>query len=107
MLSGLKRFIVGQPLATAQARHERLSKTTGLAIFASDNLSSVAYASEEVLRVLILAGVGALDLADRPADHGGHAVPRERRGHRRPLPSEGLIAAAAPGVSWGACSRIA
>jgi amino acid transporter len=63
VLSGLKRFIVGQPLATAQARHERLSKTTGLAIFASDNLSSVAYASEEVLRVLILAGVGALDLA--------------------------------------------
>ena len=63
MLGGLKRFIVGQPLATAQARHERLSKTTGLAIFASDNLSSVAYASEEILRVLILAGVGALDLA--------------------------------------------
>ena len=63
MLSGLKRFIVGQPLATAQARHERLSKTTGLAIFASDNLSSVAYASEEVLRVLVLAGVGALSLA--------------------------------------------
>jgi amino acid transporter len=63
VLSGLKRFIVGQPLATAQARHERLSKTTGLAIFASDNLSSVAYASEEVLRVLILAGAGALSLA--------------------------------------------
>ncbi len=63
MLGGLKRLIVGQPLATAQARHERLSKTTGLAIFASDNLSSVAYASEEILRVLILAGVGALNLA--------------------------------------------
>jgi amino acid transporter len=63
VLSGLKRVLVGQPLATAQARHERLSKTTGLAIFASDNLSSVAYASEEILRVLILAGVGALDLA--------------------------------------------
>jgi amino acid transporter len=63
VLSGLKRFIVGQPLATAQARHERLSKTTGLAIFASDNLSSVAYASEEVLRVLILGGAGALSLA--------------------------------------------
>jgi hypothetical protein len=55
VLSGLKRFIVGQPLATAQARHERLSKTTGLAIFASDNLSSVAYASEEVLRVPMLS----------------------------------------------------
>jgi amino acid transporter len=63
MLSALKRVIVGQPLATAQARHERLSKSTGLAIFASDNLSSVAYASEEILRVLILAGIGALDLA--------------------------------------------
>ena len=63
MLSALKRLVVGQPLATAQARHERLSKSTGLAIFASDNLSSVAYASEEILRVLLLAGVGALDLA--------------------------------------------
>jgi len=63
VLSGLKRLIVGRPLATAQARHERLSKTAGLAIFASDNLSSVAYASEEVLRVLILAGAGALNLA--------------------------------------------
>jgi amino acid transporter len=63
VLSGLKRLIVGRPLATAQARHERLSKRTGLAIFASDNLSSVAYASEEVLRVLILAGAGALSLA--------------------------------------------
>ncbi|PYM20352.1 MAG: amino acid permease [Candidatus Rokuibacteriota bacterium] len=63
MLSALKRVIVGEPLATAQARHERLSKSTGLAIFASDNLSSVAYASEEILRVLILAGIGALDLA--------------------------------------------
>jgi amino acid transporter len=63
MISALKRALLGQPLATAQARHERLSKTTGLAIFASDNLSSVAYASEEILRVLILAGVGALSLA--------------------------------------------
>jgi amino acid transporter len=63
VLSGIKRFIVGQPLATAQARHERLSKTTGLAIFASDNLSSVAYASEEILRVLVLAGAGALNIA--------------------------------------------
>ncbi|MEX2147251.1 MAG: APC family permease [Candidatus Rokuibacteriota bacterium] len=59
----LKRLLVGQPLPTAQARHERLSKTTGLAIFASDNLSSVAYASEEILRVLILAGSGALALS--------------------------------------------
>jgi len=59
-LHTLKRLFVGNPLPTAQARHERLSKVTGLAIFASDNLSSVAYATEEILRVLILAGPAAL-----------------------------------------------
>lgn len=59
-LHTLKRLFVGNPLPTAQARHERLSKATGLAVFASDNLSSVAYATEEILRVLILAGTGAL-----------------------------------------------
>jgi amino acid transporter len=59
----LKRLLVGEPLSTAQARHERLSKVTGLAIFASDNLSSVAYASEEILRVLIIAGPAALNLS--------------------------------------------
>ena len=56
----LKALFVGRPLPTAQARHERLGKVTGLAVFASDNLSSVAYATEEILRVLLLAGAGAL-----------------------------------------------
>jgi amino acid transporter len=59
-LNALKQFFVGKPLPTAQARHERLGKVTGLAVFASDNLSSVAYATEEILRTLLLAGVGAL-----------------------------------------------
>jgi amino acid transporter len=59
----LKRLLLGEPLSTAQARHERLTKLTGLAIFASDNLSSVAYASEEILRVLIIAGPAALELS--------------------------------------------
>ena len=62
-VNAFKRLLVGRPLPTAQARHERLSKTTGLAIFASDNLSSVVYASEEILRVLVVAGVAALALA--------------------------------------------
>jgi amino acid transporter len=62
-LHALKRLLVGRPLPTAQARHERLSKTTGLAVFASDNLSSVAYASEEILRVLVVAGAAALTFA--------------------------------------------
>jgi len=62
-LHSLKKLLVGSPLATAQARHERLGKATGLAVFASDNLSSVAYATEEILRVLVLAGVAALTYA--------------------------------------------
>jgi len=56
----LKRLFVGTPLPTAQQRHERLGKATALAVFASDALSSVAYATEEILLVLILAGSAAL-----------------------------------------------
>jgi amino acid transporter len=58
--SRLKRLVLGTPLPTAQSRHERLDKRTALAVFASDALSSVAYASEEILLVLILAGSAAL-----------------------------------------------
>ena len=61
--NSLKKLLVGSPLATAQARHERLGKATGLAVFASDNLSSGAYATEEILRVLLLAGLAALTFA--------------------------------------------
>jgi amino acid transporter len=56
----LKRLLVGTPLPTAQARHERLDKATALAVFASDALSSVAYATEEILLVLMIAGTVAL-----------------------------------------------
>ncbi|MBI1728104.1 MAG: APC family permease [Candidatus Rokubacteria bacterium] len=62
-LNSLKKLLVGSPLATAQARHERLGKATGLAVFASDNLSSVAYATEEILLILVLAGTAALTFA--------------------------------------------
>ena len=59
-LHRLKRLFVGTPLPTAQQRHERLGKATALAVFASDALSSVAYATEEILLVLVLAGTVAL-----------------------------------------------
>ena len=59
-LHNLKRMFVGTPLPTAQSRHERLGKATALATFASDALSSVAYATEEILLVLVLAGTVAL-----------------------------------------------
>ena len=59
-ISAVKKLFVGSPLATAQARHERLSKSSALAVFSSDALSSVAYATEEILLVLMLAGTAAL-----------------------------------------------
>src|SRR5260370_2150935 len=59
-LTLLKRLLVGAPMPLAQARHERLSKTVALAVFASDPLTSVAYATEEILLVLIVAGSAAL-----------------------------------------------
>ncbi|MBI1728925.1 MAG: APC family permease [Candidatus Rokubacteria bacterium] len=59
-VQAIKRLLVGAPMALSQARHERLGKAVALAVFASDPLSSVAYATEEILLVLILAGSAAL-----------------------------------------------
>ena len=49
----LKNAVLGPPLHSEQLVHERLGKPTALAVFASDNLSSCAYATEEILRVLV------------------------------------------------------
>lgn len=59
----LRRLIIGSPIATSQAMHERLSNLKALAVFASDALSSNAYATEEILLVLVMAGTGALALS--------------------------------------------
>jgi amino acid transporter len=59
----VKRLLVGTPLATRQLVHERLTKVKALAVFSSDLLSSSAYATEEILLILILAGTGALGLS--------------------------------------------
>jgi hypothetical protein len=53
-------FLIGVPLASAWASHETISKIVGLAVFASDGLSSTAYSTQEMLVVLILAGAAAL-----------------------------------------------
>ncbi|MDQ1532881.1 MAG: hypothetical protein QOF28_642 [Actinomycetota bacterium] len=59
----LKNRLLGPPLGTDQLAHERLGKPTALAVFASDNLSSSAYATEEILKVLIpVVGVAAFAL---------------------------------------------
>jgi amino acid transporter len=59
----LKSLLVGRPKETARLEHERLPKTVGLAVFASDNLSSAAYATEEMLSILVLGGVAAVGYA--------------------------------------------
>ena len=58
-----KRVLIGAPISSAAADHERLTKTKALAVLSSDALSSVAYATEEILRVLLVAGVAALSLS--------------------------------------------
>ena len=56
-------LLFGRPLSIHEEITERLSKAKALAIFSSDAISSSAYASEEILRVLVLAGAGALILS--------------------------------------------
>src|SRR5215207_5935610 len=59
----IKSALLGRPLHTRELEHERLGKPTALAVFASDNLSSSAYATEEILRVLVPAvGLAAFSL---------------------------------------------
>ncbi|MBI4299634.1 MAG: APC family permease [Chloroflexi bacterium] len=63
LFSAAKAALIGPPLRSEQIIHERLTKVKGLAVLSSDNLSSVAYATEEILLVLVLAGTSALTLA--------------------------------------------
>ena len=53
MASTLKRVLIGRPLASDEADHQRISKTIGLAVFSSDAISSTAYATGEILIVLV------------------------------------------------------
>ncbi len=60
-MSTLKRLLVGKPLASAEEGHQRLGKLVALAVFASDAISSTAYATEEILHQLVpLDGLDAL-----------------------------------------------
>ena len=71
MASTLKRLLIGRPLATDEADHQRISKTIGLAVFSSDAISSTAYATGEVMLVLVgAAGLykkAGLGVQDTPA----------------------------------------
>ncbi|MBI1755822.1 MAG: APC family permease [Fimbriimonas ginsengisoli] len=60
LFQGLRRALIGAPIATSKAHQERLSPFLGLPIFSSDALSSVAYATEAILGILVLYSVAAL-----------------------------------------------
>ncbi|MBM2850315.1 MAG: Amino acid permease-associated region, partial [Anaerolineales bacterium] len=59
----LTSFFIGKPLPTHEMPHQTISKKVGLAVFASDALSSTAYATEATLEVLAFAGIVALGLS--------------------------------------------
>jgi amino acid transporter len=60
MFADIRRFLLGSPLPTAAEATQRLTKIKALAIFSSDALSSVAYATEEILLVLVAAGAAGM-----------------------------------------------
>lgn len=60
MASLLKRFLIGKPMETHRLSHEKLPKWKALPVFSSDALSSVAYATEEVLLALTIVGASLL-----------------------------------------------
>jgi amino acid transporter len=60
--SEVKRILIGEPFPTSRESHERLDKVRALAVFASDPISSNAYATEAIMSVLVVLGSGALSL---------------------------------------------
>ncbi len=61
-LRRIRTTLIGRPISSERERHERLTKLKALAIFSSDNISSSAYATEEMMRILILGGISAISL---------------------------------------------
>jgi amino acid transporter len=61
-LARIRSFLLGRPISSEREEHERLTKLKALAVFSSDNISSSAYATEEMMRVLVVGGVAAFSL---------------------------------------------
>jgi amino acid transporter len=55
----ISHYLIGRPLSTADAPHQTIGKAIGLAVFASDALSSTAYATQEIMVILAVAGTMA------------------------------------------------
>ncbi len=78
-VAAVKNSLIGTSMNSKRLSEERLSKKVALAVFSSDALSSTAYATQEILLILVLAG-HERDLP-QPADRSGHrSAPRDRGG---------------------------
>jgi amino acid transporter len=62
LLRRIRTVLIGRPISSDHETHERLTKVKALAVFSSDNISSSAYATEEMMRILLIAGVSAFSL---------------------------------------------
>ena len=58
-----RSWLIGKPLPTADAPHQKIGKAVGLAVFGADALSSIAYAPQETLVILAAAGTKAFGYA--------------------------------------------
>jgi len=89
-----RTWLIGRPLATADAPHQTIGKAIGLAVFSSDAMSSVAYGPQEMLMILAVAGKLILDPA--VGAYLGDRVPYSRRG----------LAMALSEVSWSGAALL-
>ena len=81
-LRRIRTTLIGRPISSDHESHERLTKLKALAIFSSDNISSSAYATEEMMRILVLGGLSR----DQPLDADHDRDRRHPRDRRHQLP---------------------
>ena len=90
-MAALKRILIGRPISSADEHHQRLSKKVALPVFASDAISSTAYATDEILVVLLLqAGIGAAAFDSAGADRDRRLRAAGDRGDLVPPDDHGL-----------------
>ena len=97
----LKQILFGRPLASDRLEHERLSKKTGLAVLSSDNISSVAYATEQTLIVLAVLGTAAGGLPEVVQDGvtGVLVEPRDHKAMAREIGEEWKLFQCSPALA--------
>ena len=86
----IRTALIGRPISSEHESHERFTKLKALAIFSSDNISSSAYATEEMMRILVLGGISALSLSmpiTSPSSSSWRSSPRATRRRSRPIPT--------------------